>query len=201
MKAVVLMATRCTRSKVPGGGSGGNKRKGGDEERRALLDVRLRFLVGTGRPSVFMLIGSAGAFATMSATCSLEGRKLRCPQQQGACLCVPVRVHVLISLSLRGCSCVFLLALKRERDQRMHPRARAHTHTHTHTHALPSSNSSLSPAYARTCMRPSKPGNDDSNAFLDSCLRVCVCVCMVCMVSSGRYTWHDTECTGPARQR
>ena len=162
-----------------------------------MRDHRLRFLVGSGRPSVFMLIGSAGAFATMSATCSLEGRKLRCPQQQGACLCVPVRVHVLISLSLRGCSCVFLLALKRERDQRMHPRARAHTHTH----ALPSSNSSLSPAYARTCMRPSKPGNDDSNAFLDSCLRVCVCVCMVCMVSSGRYTWHDTECTGPARQR
>ena len=40
---------------------------------QALLEVRRRFLVGSGRPSMLMLVGSAGALATMRGDDEVAG--------------------------------------------------------------------------------------------------------------------------------
>ena len=59
--AEVLMATPCTNSLGGKVGSTGMK----DVGAQCLLEVRRRFWVGSGRPSMLMLVRSAAALATM----------------------------------------------------------------------------------------------------------------------------------------
>ena len=58
--AEVLIATPCTNSL--GGESGGHRHEGCGGQ--CLLEVRRRFVVGSGRPSMLMLVRSAAALAT-----------------------------------------------------------------------------------------------------------------------------------------
>ena len=70
--AKVLMATPCTNSL--GGESGGHKHEGCGGA-QALLEVRRRFLVGSGRPSMLMLVRSAAALAIMRPVLLLRVRE------------------------------------------------------------------------------------------------------------------------------